>query len=107
MVLDTYEQDEELFIFKNTYGDDNKKITINLADAPEEFFFVHIDIKDMDNLPSQEQRKANKKAEIELKKKRMTVNNKSQSLGTSRASLKRTQSPSSSPVTRKTSKTDK
>ena len=76
MVLDTYEPDKDLFIFKNTYNDEAsgqpKQFKIKRTDpnAPEELFFVHIDIRDMDNLPSQEQREANKEAEIE-KKKRM------------------------------------
>ena len=32
--------------------------------APNVLFFVHIEIKDMNNLPSQEQRAAERKAEI-------------------------------------------
>ena len=58
MVLDTYRPDEELFIFKNTYNDEINgqpkqfKIGRNDENAPEELFFVHIDVRDMDNLPS-------------------------------------------------------
>ena len=73
MVLDTYKPDEELFIFKNTYNDEIKgqpkqfEIGQNDENAPEELFFVHIDVPDMDNLPSQDQREEKKKAELELK----------------------------------------
>ena len=73
MVLDTYEPDQDLFIFKNTYNDEAsgqpKQFKIKRTDpnAPEELFFVHIRIRDMDNLPSQEQREAEKEAEIEKK----------------------------------------
>ena len=75
MVLDTYRPDQELFIFKNTYNDEINgqpkqfKIGRNDENAPEELFFVHIDVRDMDNLPSQDQRKANKEAELQLKKR--------------------------------------
>ena len=73
MVLDTYDEDRDLFIFKNTYDDEKKgkqkKLEIKRTDpnAPEELYFVHIEVKDMDNLPSQEERKANKEAEIKMK----------------------------------------
>ena len=44
MVLDT--TDNETFIFKNTYEKDKQvKIAMNDKDAPDEFFFVHIDYK--------------------------------------------------------------
>ena len=75
MVLDTYRPEQELFIFKNTYNDEINgqpkqfKIGRNDENAPEELFFVHIDVRDMVNLPSQNQREANKKAEIKMKKK--------------------------------------
>ena len=74
MVLDTYDQAQDLLIFKNTYDDESsgqpKKFKIKRTDpnAPEELYFVHIDIRDLDNLPSQEQRKANKEAEMKKKK---------------------------------------
>ena len=74
MVLDTYDPIQDLFIFKNTYDDENggqpKQFKIQRTDqnAPEELYFVHIEIRDMDNLPSQEQRKADKEAEIQKKK---------------------------------------
>ena len=60
MVLDTYDQNQDLLIFKNTYDDESggqpKKFTISRThpNAPEEFYFVHIEIKDMDNLPARE-----------------------------------------------------
>ena len=44
MVLDTI--DDETFIFKNTYEKDKQvKIAMDDKDAPNEFFFVHIDYK--------------------------------------------------------------
>ena len=74
MVLDTYDQGKDLLIFKNTYDNPNggqpKRVTIKRTDsnAPKELFFVHIEAQDMDNLPSQEQRMANKQAEKERKR---------------------------------------
>ena len=59
MVLDTYDKENDMLIFKNTYDDPEngqpKKFKIARTDpnAPEELYFVHIEIKDMDNLPSQ------------------------------------------------------
>ena len=73
MVLDTYEPDEDMFIFKNTYNDEAsgqpKQFKIKRTDpnAPEELFFVHIEVKDMTNLPSQKQRETDKKAEKRTK----------------------------------------
>ena len=73
MVLDTYEPNQDMLIFKNTYNDESsgqpKQFKIKRTDpnAPEELFFVHIEVKDMDNLPSQEQREAEKKAEERAK----------------------------------------
>ena len=73
MVLDTYESNKDMFIFKNTYDDPSNGLTkqfkIKRTDpnAPKELFFVHIEVKDMAKLPSQEQREADKKAEIEKK----------------------------------------
>ena len=82
MVLDTYRPEQELFIFKNTYNDEingqPKRFEIgrNEDNAPEEFFFVHIDVRDMDKLPSQNQREANKEAEMKMKKKKFRAKNK-------------------------------
>ena len=62
MVLDTFDQDNDMLIFKNTYDDpvngQPKQFKIRRTDpnSPEEFFFVHIDIKDIDNLPGQSER---------------------------------------------------
>ena len=73
MVLDTYDQEKDLLIFKNTYDDKKngnpKRFTIKRTDrnAPKELFFVHIDVREMDKLPSQEQREEDKKAEKEVK----------------------------------------
>ena len=67
MILDTFDKNEDLLIFKNTYDDpangQPKKFEILRTDqnAPEELYFVHIEIKDMDALPSQEEREAQKK----------------------------------------------
>ena len=66
MVLDTYDPDEDMLIFKNTYDDpisgQPKRFLIKRTDsrAPKELFFVHMEIKDMQNLPSQQQRQAEK-----------------------------------------------
>ena len=46
MVLDTIESgpDEKNFVFKNTYAAESKiKIAVDDANAPDEFFFVHIE----------------------------------------------------------------
>ena len=44
-------------------GDERSKIKRTDPNVPKELFFVHIVVKDMDNLPSQEQREANIKEE--------------------------------------------
>ena len=69
MVLDTYDKDNDMLIFKNTYDDpengQSKQIKVRRTDpnAPEELYFVHIEIKDVDNLPDQYERKAIKQTE--------------------------------------------
>ena len=56
MVLDTYQQSQELFVYKNTHDDEINgqpkqfKIRRDDQNAPEEFLFVHIELRDMDNL---------------------------------------------------------
>ena len=56
MVLDTFEKNNDLLIFKNTFNDpDNgqpKQFKIQRTDpnAPEEFYFVHIQTKDTESL---------------------------------------------------------
>ena len=54
MVLDTFDPESDMLIFKNTYDQEGqeKKVKVSRTDpnAPEELFFVHIEIKDMDNL---------------------------------------------------------
>ena len=68
MVLDTYYPDQDMLVFKNTYDDESggqpKRFKIKRTDhnAPEEMYFVHIEIKDMDNLPSREEGKADKQS---------------------------------------------
>ena len=61
MVLDTYDQKEDLLIFKNTYNDPNgqsKQVVIARTNpnAPKELYFVHINVRDMESLPSQKER---------------------------------------------------
>ena len=57
MVLDTFDKENDVLIFKNTYDDPEggqpKHFQIKRTDpnAPEELFFVHIEIQDMDKLP--------------------------------------------------------
>ena len=59
MVLDTYDQDRDVLIFKNTFDNPEngqpKKYEIARTDpnAPETFYFVHIEVRDMDSLPTQ------------------------------------------------------
>ena len=70
MVLDTYDPDQDLFIFKNTYDDESGgqpkhfKIQRTHPNAPGKLYFVHIEVRDMDNLSSQEQREVDKKTAI-------------------------------------------
>ena len=71
MVLDTYDSNRDVLIFKNTYDNPEsgqpKKFEIERthANAPKKFYFVHIHTRDMalihglgqmENLPSQKQR---------------------------------------------------
>ena len=57
MVLYTYDENRDVLIFKNTYDDSEigqpKKYEIARThpNAPEEFYFVHIEVRNMDNLP--------------------------------------------------------
>ena len=63
MVLDIFDADNDMWIFKNTYDQEGqpKQFQIGRTDpnAPEELFFVHIEVKNMANLPGQEEREAN------------------------------------------------
>ena len=69
MVLDKYDQGNDKLIFKNTYDDPEngrpKQFEISRTDtnAPEKLYFVHIEIKEMDSLPSQEERSARKQCQ--------------------------------------------
>ena len=53
MVLDKFDRDNDMLIFKNTYNDpengQTKKFEIARTDpkAPEELYFVHIEVKDI------------------------------------------------------------
>ena len=75
MVLDKFDEDNDVLIFKNTHNDREngqpKQFKIRRTDrnAPEELYFVHIDVKDIESLPTQKEREAKKKAEIEEKKR--------------------------------------
>ena len=62
MVLDHYDKNREILVFKNTYNSDEsgqtKRFEIKRSDprAPKVLFFVHIEAKNMDKLPSREAR---------------------------------------------------
>ena len=66
MVLDIFDPENDMLIFKNTYDNpesgQSKQFKIGRTDpnAPEELYFVHIEVMDMDNLPGQAKRKVNK-----------------------------------------------
>ena len=77
MVLDIYDPNQDLLVFKNTFDDEDggqpKRFILPRTDpnAPEELFFVHIKVRDMENLPSQEQRQADKITEEQEKRKQL------------------------------------
>ena len=77
MVLDTFDADNDKLIFKNTYDQEGqpKKVEISRTDpnAPELLLFVHIESKDIDNLPGQDERKALREPEMETRKRRFTA----------------------------------
>ena len=70
MVLDTYDVEREVLIFKNTFDDNGstKQFIIKSTDpkAPKEFYFVHIEV---DDIPSLEERRAYKKQELKARMK--------------------------------------
>lgn len=72
MVLDTFDKENDKLIFKNTHDrgglSQQFKIQRTHRNAPGELYFVHIEIKDMDNLPSQEEREATMEAKIKERK---------------------------------------
>ena len=78
MVLDTFDKDNDILIFKNTYDDQvngqPKQFKIRRTDpnSPEEFYFVHIEVKDIDNLPGQEERRAKMEAKIKEREAKNT-----------------------------------
>ena len=55
MVLDIYDEDREVFIFKNTYDQEGQPKQVEVSrhsqNAPKEVYFVHIEIEDTDSLP--------------------------------------------------------
>ena len=63
MVLDIFDADNDTWIFKNTYDREGQPKQVQLSrydqNAPEDLYFVHIEIKDMDKLPGQEEREKN------------------------------------------------
>ena len=75
MVLDKFDQKNDMLIFKNKYDDTEngqpKKFEIRRTDsnAPGELYFVHIEVKDINGLPSQKERHKNKKEEIKLRER--------------------------------------
>ena len=92
MVLSTFDEDNDTLIFKNTYNDPSSgrskrfKIRRTAPNAPEELYFVHIDIKDIENLPGQDTRQASLKKAQTIKQKTMEeLTNESE--GTSRPYL--------------------
>ena len=58
MLLKSYDQLKDELLFINTYFP--RTVLIRRTDpyAPEELYFVHIKVKDMDNLPGLEEREA-------------------------------------------------
>ena len=72
MVLDIFDKENDKLIFKNTYDQEGqpKKVEVGRThpNAPEDFYFVHIEVKDIDNLPGQEERRAKMEAKIEERK---------------------------------------
>ena len=70
MVLDYFDEENDMLIFKNTYDDPQngrpKQFAIRRTDpnAPDELYFVHIEVEDMDNLPSQKEREAHMKETV-------------------------------------------
>ena len=73
MVLDHYDPDGDLFVFKNTYDDPaggqpkHFEVGRTAQNAPDELYFVHIEVRDLENLPSQQQRAETKKKLFEEK----------------------------------------
>ena len=69
MVLDTFNIEQDVLVFKNTYDDPDtgltKKFEIERThqNAPKEFYFVHIEV-DMVNLQPQDERQAKKQLEL-------------------------------------------
>ena len=57
MVLDEFDADNDMLTFKNTYNDPESgqpkqfQIDRTAETAPEELYFVHIGIKDIEELP--------------------------------------------------------
>ena len=66
MVLDIFDRENDKLLFKNTYEQEGqiKRVEIERfhSNAPDKLYFVHVEIKDIDNLPDQEERIALKKA---------------------------------------------
>ena len=60
MVLDIFDKENDKLIFKNTHDQDGQSKQVEVGrthpNAPEELYFVHIEVKDIDNLPGQEER---------------------------------------------------
>ena len=60
MVLDSYDKNRDVLIFKNTHNLNGqpKKLEIKRTDlnAPNELYFVYIEVLNMENLPPQSER---------------------------------------------------
>ena len=58
MVLDIFDKENDKLIFKNTYDQDGQPKQVEVgrthSNAPEELYFVHIEVKDMDKLTVRE-----------------------------------------------------
>ena len=79
MVLDIFDSERDVLIFKNTFDDPQsglpKKFEIQRTDpnAPTELYFVHIEVENLANLPSQKDRWENKMQEITTRQNRLNI----------------------------------
>ena len=99
MVLDIYDSERDVLIFKNTYDDpennQQKKFEMQRTDpnAPTEFYFVHIEVENMANLPSQKERRANKMQDRKLRQKSHMVTENSRRKKSGESSSKNAKAP--------------
>ena len=96
MVLDTYDKIRDVLVFKNTYDDPENgqpkkyEIARTHPNAPKKFYFVHIEIENMVNLPSEGERVKNKKEATKTRQKSHTLgkNRKRKQVGVSTSKSK-------------------